>query len=552
MISTLRISNYAIIDDAEIRFSASMNTITGETGAGKSILLGALSFVLGERADSAVLFNRQKKCVVEAIFEIGNYGLQDFFKEADIDYADETVIRRELSDSGKSRAFINDTPVNLGILQQLADQLITIHSQHETLALGNSAFQRRVVDALANQEQALDNFKKTYGDWKLCSRQLKEAEQLFARANSEKDFISFQYEELAKIEFENINQDELENELNRLNHAEEIKNNLLLSAEILETGQQTVSEYLRTVINRLRQVAGYDQSLATYIERLESSAAELKDISRDLENKSEKIQSDPKRAEEIQATLHVIYKLQKKHDCNSVEMLVQLKNELGGKLAAFENSEEEIRRLSLESNKLHVSLLQAAKKISENRMKVFPQLESSVKKLLAEVGMAHAQLKVQNDFNPEKHLNENGADAIQFLFSANKGAALREIQKVASGGELSRLMLCIKSLLAKSVALPTLIFDEIDAGISGETAAQVGRILHGLSENHQLIAITHLPQIASKGDHHLFVYKETGQKTTHTKFRVLGKQERIQEIAKMLSGEKPTKAALETAKELLK
>lgn len=552
MLKTLRISNYAIINEAEISFSGSMNIITGETGAGKSILLGALSLVLGDRADSRVLFNREKKCIVEAVFDIRNYHLQSFFEEEEIDYEEETIIRRELSDNGKSRAFINDSPVNLNVLQGLADKLITIHSQHETLALGNSRFQLMVIDALAGNDKSLEDYKKLFQNWKQISKQLSEAENLFAKANAEKDFIEFQLNELNKIDFDEINQETLENELQQLNHAEEIKRNLIEGANQLENGQQTIIENIRSVIQLIRSIAKYNPEFEVYVDRLETASVEIKDIARDLSDRGDRTIADPARADEVQNLLSTIYKLQKKHQCNSVEELVALKNKLNAQLAAFESSEEEIEKLNKEKNKLHTSLLLAAKKISDKRTAVFPQLESSVKKLLGEVGMKDAALKVNHNYDPEKHLTDSGADTVQYLFSANKGSALQDINKVASGGELSRLMLCIKSLLAKTVALPTLIFDEIDTGISGETANKVGNILSGLAENHQLIAITHLPQIAARGEHHLFVYKETDTKTTYTKIRQLKKDERIIEIAKMLSGENPTKAALENAKELIK
>lgn len=529
-----------------------MNIITGETGAGKSILLGALSMVLGERADTRVLFNKEKKCIVEALFDIRNYGLEKYFVEDEIDYDEETIIRRELSDNGKSRAFINDTPVNLSVLQGLADKLITIHSQHETLALGNSRFQLMVIDALAGNEKSIEEYKQVFLNWKQVSRQLLEAENIFAKANAEKDFIEFQLNELNKIDFDDISQEALENELQQLNHAEEIKQNLLQGADLLENGQQTIVDSIRNVIQLMRSIAKYNSEFDSYVDRLEASSVEMKDIARDLNDRGERTIADPARAEEVQQLLSTLYKLQKKHQCNSVEELAAFKNNLSDQLAAFESSEEEIEKLTREKNKLYSTVQLQAKKISGKRIAVFPVLETAVQKLLAEVGMKDAVLKVHHVYDPEKHLTETGADAVQYLFSANKGSALQDISKVASGGELSRLMLCIKSLLAKTVALPTLIFDEIDTGISGETANKVGNILSGLSANHQLIAITHLPQIAARGEHHLFVYKETDSKTTHTKIRLLKKDERIREIAKMLSGENPTKAALENAKELIK
>ena len=551
MLKTLRISNYAIINEAEIHFSDKMNIITGETGAGKSILLGALSLILGDRADSKVLFSKEKKCVVEAEFEISHYGLKPFFEEENIDFEDLTIIRRELSDNGKSRAFINDTPVNLNVLQKLSDKLITIHSQHETMDLGDSVFQLTVIDALANSNELLNSYKTHFHNWKLCSKKLRETEQIASKALSEKDFIEFQYEELDKAELDAIDQPELEAELTQLTHAEEIKRNLIQSVELLENDAVNVSANLRLVITQLNAIAKYTPELESYIQRLESSYIEIKDITRDLENKAELVVANPTRSEEITQQLNILFRLQKKHNSNSTEELILLRDQLKEKLNIFSNSEEEIEKLKKEQNKLFVQTTLSAKKLSEKRSAVFDSLEKSVLKLLSEVGMKDALLKIDHEFDTEKFLSESGADHIQYLFSANKGSALQDIKKVASGGELSRLMLCIKSLLAKSVALPTLIFDEIDTGVSGEIANKVGNILVKLSANHQLIAITHLPQIASKGQHHLFVYKETNTKTTNTKLKVLNADERLTEIAKMLSGDKPTKAAMENAGELL-
>ncbi len=551
VLKTLRISNYAIINEAEISFSEKMNIITGETGAGKSILLGALGLVLGERATTGVLFNKDKKCVVEGVFDIGHYGLDDFFSEENIDYDAETIIRRELSDNGKSRAFINDTPVNLTVLQKLADKLVTVHSQHETLALGDSAFQLMVVDALAGTQDILSVYKEQYLNWKNISAQLAEAEAFAARSGAEKDFTEFQFRELENAELGSVDQAALENELSQLLHAEEIKKNLLQSAEILENGQGSIDDRLREVIAHLRNASKFSDAIEPFITRLTSVSIEIKDIARDLDIQSDAAIADPKRAELIQDKLSVLFRLQKKHNCTTVEALQELQDRLGEKLNAFVNSEETIERLKNEQSKAFVQLRLTAKKLSEKRVAQFSALETSVKALLTEVGMKDAVLKIEHVFDIEKNLQISGADHLQYLFSANKGSGLQDIKKVASGGELSRLMLCIKSLLAKSVALPTLIFDEIDTGVSGEVAHKVGNILVQLSENHQLIAITHLPQIAAKGNHHLYVYKETFGEATFTKLKVLNAKERHTEIAKMLSGENPTKAALENAGELL-
>ncbi|MBC8048366.1 MAG: DNA repair protein RecN [Fimbriimonadaceae bacterium] len=551
MLKTLRISNYAIINEVEIGFSADLNIITGETGAGKSILLGALSLITGERADSKVLFNKEKKCVVEAVFDIKNYHLESFFSAENIDHETETIIRRELTDNGKSRAFINDTPVTLNVLQQLADKLITIHSQHETLALGESRFQLTVIDALANTEKNLSEYKNDFYKWKEISKQLAEAETAAAKAITEKDFIEFQFNELENAQLDNINQPELENELQQLTHAEEIKKNIFSSVELLETAPGNIIDNLRSVILQLQSVLNYSSDLQQYPERLRTTSIELKDITRDLSAKADTISADPKRAEEINQILSIVFRLQKKHNLKTTEELVVLRDALNEKLFAFNSSEETIEKLKKEKRKLFVTLCIKAKKISDKRISVFASFEKQVQKLLDDVGMKDAAFIIQHTFDTEKYLTETGADIIQFLFSANKGSVPQDIKKVASGGELSRLMLSIKSLIAKSTALPTLIFDEIDTGVSGSVANKVGNILHQLSAQHQVIAITHLAQIASKGTHHLYVYKSSSASSTNTHIKLLNKEERLTEIATMLSGEKPSQSAIHTAKELL-
>lgn len=548
----LHITNYAIINAAEIQFSDGINIITGETGAGKSILLGALGLILGERADSRVLFTKENKCVVEGHFHIGAYALQPVFESLNIDYDPDTIIRRELLENGKSRAFINDTPVTLQALQQVAGKLVTIHSQHETLDLAQSAFQLTVVDALAQNDALRTAYRKHYQAWKACQAELEVAIELSSRAAKEKDFIQYQFEELEKAALDGIDQVQLENELSQLTHAEEIKRQLMTAYELLENGQQNMSEQLHTVLSGLRSVERYLPALENYIRRLESAQIELRDIARDLEDIGIRTQADPARSESVNQQLSAVYRMQKKHGVSQVADLINLRDKLAEQLQAFESSEQRITQLTLQRDKFYAQTTLAAKKLSTSRTAIFDTLEKQVKSLLGEVGMQDAVLKIHHQYDPDAWLSAAGADHIQFLFSANKGAALQDIKKVASGGELSRLMLCIKSLLAKSVALPTLIFDEIDTGVSGEVAHKVGNILLRLAGNHQLIAITHLPQIAAKGAHHLFVYKTTEGKFTHTHIRTLSTDERITEIAKMLSGEKPTKAAIENARELMK
>jgi DNA repair protein RecN (Recombination protein N) len=551
MLKTLRINNYALINAAEIEFSPALNIITGETGAGKSILLGALGLLTGLRADTKVLFSKEKKCIVEGVFDIRNYKLENFFAQENIDFDNETIIRRELISSGKSRAFINDTPVTLQLLQQLADKLITIHSQHETLALTDSRFQLMVIDALANTQTLADAFEQDFTAWKKARKQRQDAEELAAKAALEKDFISFQFAELYTAGLDNVRQQDLEEELQQLTHAEEIKKNIAVSTEALEEAPMNISDQLRTVIAQLQAVVNFAPALQSYIERLQSAAIEMKDISRDISNMGDKISADPNRAEEINQQLSVVYKLMKKHNCKNTAALITLRNILDEKLQGLQNSEDAIAHLRRLEEKLYAALCLQAKKLSDKRMSAFPDIEKQVEKLLKEVGMPGAIFTIKHQFDTDALLGATGADAIQFLFSANKGSAAQDIKQVASGGELSRLMLCLKSLIAKSTSLPTLIFDEIDTGVSGETANKVGNILSQLAGQHQVISITHLPQIASKGRHHLYVYKHSDKNATQTHFKLLNDSERITEIAKMLSGEKPSASAMNNARELL-
>lgn len=551
MLKTLRISNYALINKAEIHFDSAMNIITGETGAGKSILLGALNLITGARADAKVLFAKEKKCIVEAVFDLRNYELQAFFKQAEIDYENETIIRRELSENGKSRAFVNDSPVNLSVLQSLSDKLITIHSQHETLALSDSSFQLLVIDSLAGNANQLSEFKNFYKQWKKISEDIIEQEVYFAKALIEKDFIEFQLKELESFAIETINQEALESELIQLNHAEEIKTHLFAVLQLLENGQINVLDQLRAASNNLQSAGKYDVGINEYLERISSAALDLKDITFELSKKAEFISADPPRAEEINQILSHIFRLQKKHQVNDLQALLHLKTEMRQTLTNFEQSDEIIQALKEEQKKLFHKIKEHAILLSERRNKQFSSLEKKVKQILADAGMPDAIFSVKSEFDLEKNLNETGADTIHFLFSANKGSSALDIKKVASGGELSRLMLAIKSLLAASASLPTLIFDEIDTGVSGAIAGKVGNILMRLAQHHQVLVITHLPQIAGKGRHHLFVYKTSDSQSTITQFKLLNKKDRLQEIAKMLSGENPSNAALKTAAELL-
>lgn len=550
MLRKLNISNYAIIENAEIDFSAGLNIITGETGAGKSILLGALGLLLGARADSKILFKNSGKCIIEGLFFLKGYELQEFFENADIDYADETIIRRELHETGKSRAFINDTPVTLAVLNQLADNLIQIHSQHETLALADSKFQLMVIDSLASTNKLLPAYQKLFNAWKASEQLLKDAIENAAKAERDKDYIEFQLNELIAAKLEDINQEELENTLQQLTHAEEIKRGVFETLQLLQDAEFNTIDLMRDATSKLQSIRKFAPDLESSIQRLESNKIELQDIASELTQQADKISADPNALETIQNTLDSLYHLQKKHNVASVIALIEIQQNFQTQFSQIENASDNISALRKQVSQQLKDVVEHAKSISDLRKKQFTPFEKNVAQLLKEVGMQSAVLKVDHQFSTEQ-LNKHGGDNIQFTFSANPGSALQDIKKVASGGELSRLMLSIKSLIAKNTALPTLIFDEIDSGVSGDTAMKVGVILEKLSVNHQVIAITHLPQIAAKGNHHLKVFKQIEKNNTTTHLRLLNKEDRIHEIALMLSGENPSKAAFENAKELM-
>jgi DNA repair protein RecN (Recombination protein N) len=549
MLQQLFIQNYAIIDELEIKFSGKMNIITGETGAGKSIIIGALNLILGERADSTALVNKEKKCIIEGSFNAeGRKAIKSFLKENDLDAENELVVRREISGAGKSRAFINDTPVNLSQLQQLSSLLVDLHQQFDTLELTENDFQREVLDALAGHAAIIDEYRVTYRQWQQAQKEwehLKEQKQQF---DKEADYNSFQYKELEEAGFKENELEDIDTELKMLNNAEGIKATLNKVYTDLQETENPIVQQLKSLLNQLSAYSSYHADLPGLLQRLQTAQIELKDVADEVDRISSHINYDPQKVEELNDRLSLGYKLQKKHGVNSTNELLTIQQQLEEKLQAVLNIDEAIQQKEKETNKLLTDANKAAGKISEGRKKQAKPLEEKVNKLLAQVGMPNAKLKVEVKQIP---LNSFGADTIEFLFDANKSGQFQPVRKVASGGELSRLMLCIKSLVAQSVDLPTMIFDEIDTGISGEAARQVGIIMKELAAQRQVICITHQPQIAGKADAHYFVYKEIVKDAVKTNIRQLSTEERITAIAKMLSGEKPTAAAMENAREMV-
>lgn len=557
MLQKLSINNYAIIDELDIDFSGSLNIITGETGAGKSIIIGALGLILGERADTSVLVNKEKKCVVEGLFTVtGKKEIQSFFEKNDFDLNDDLVIRREIGVSGKSRAFINDTPVVLSQLNELSSLLVDLHQQFDSLELGKTDFQREVLDALAGQGALLDKYRKKYNEWQNFRKQEEILRQEKLHFDKEFDYNQFQYKELEEAGFRENELEELDAELKLLNNSEGIKAALTKVYAELNAGENPVAQQLKTLLNHLQPYSTYHPDLPIMLQRIRSAQIELQDIAEETERISNHVNYDPGKIEQIHERLSVGYRLQKKHGVQTTNELLQIKKQLEEKLQAVLNIDSQIQQKQKETEVLFAESNQIALKISEGRKKQVKPLENAVNKLLAQVGMPNAKLKVEI---ADTSLNISGIDGIEFLFDANlpegetgRGSHFQPVRKVASGGELSRLMLCIKSLVAQSIDLATLIFDEIDTGISGEAARQVGIIMKELSAKRQVICITHQPQIAGKADAHFFVYKEIVKNSVKTNIRQLTTEERITAIARMLSGEKPTAAAIENAREMVR
>lgn len=549
MILSLYIKNYAIIEELEMDFSKGLTIITGETGAGKSILLGALGLILGRRADTKSLFQEDKKCVVEAVFNVAKYDLAPFFETNELDYEKETVIRREIAPSGKSRAFINDTPVNLKLLQQLSENLVDLHQQFDTLDIHNVSFQLRMVDALADNEALLSKYRQDFRRYQRDKKHLSELIEKNENASREIDFLTFQLKEFNDAELSIGEQEELEGELSKLINAEEIKSRLFEAYRYLSESEPSILGQLKELEVSINQIIDFHPSLKKVMGKFESLSLELQEVANDFEKIAEGTEYNPERIEEIKGRLDLVYKLQNKHQANTIEDLINIQEKIEGQLTEFSDLSSEIEQLQEKINTSEQSLYQVAEKLSKRRQSVVGSFEKRVHKLLKQLAMEHSQLKVE--ILPLDFLTPTGTDQVEFLFAPNKGSRFESIKRVASGGEISRLTLCIKSLVASSIPLPTLIFDEIDSGISGDVAIKMGNILRKLSNVHQVAVITHSPQVASKADTHYFIYKKTGKFDTKAKVRKLTSDERIRAIATMLSQNPPSESAIENAKELL-
>ena len=549
MLQHLHIQNYAIIEDLKIEFSDRLNIITGETGAGKSILMGALGLILGDRADTNVLLNREKKCCIEGIFsKVTAPGIADFLQRNDLENEPELLLRREIASNGKSRAFINDTPVSLQQIRELAAILVDLHRQFDTLALGEADFQREVLDALTRQPELLQQYKTVFHQWASYKKELDQLIAHEAQAAKERDYQQYLLDELTSLALKPMELENIDQELTVLNNAGNIQQTIDRISFLLRDAETPLLPQLKQSTQLLQSYANLLPALASLSERLQSVHIELGDIADELQKIKDQCQVDESRTDFINQRLSDGYKLYKKHGVKTTNELLEIQQALSTTLANAEKKVEQRVALEKSAEESRQALVKLADRLSAERKKVALPFEKEVKRLLTRVGMPNASIQVQiNNSKP----NETGADQIDFLFDANQSGRMESLKKVASGGELSRLMLCIKSLVADSIELPTLIFDEIDTGISGEAARQVGMIMKEMTATRQLICITHQPQIAGKADAHFWVYKEASGSTIHTGIRRLNEEERIKAIASMLSGEEPTAAALANARELI-
>ncbi|MES2381716.1 MAG: DNA repair protein RecN [Bacteroidota bacterium] len=551
MLQKLNIKNYAIIKQVDIEFHKNFNIITGETGAGKSILMGALGLILGDRADAKSIMTDEDKCVIEAQYFIKSYKLKPYFSANELDYDDVCIVRREITSNGKSRAFINDTPVTLNQLKDLGSLLIDIVSQHETLALNDNAFQLSVIDAIADHEDVLNNYKNNFQQYKKAEKYLAELMEREAKSKQDEDYFQFILNELVEANLQENEQQELELQLSILSNAEQIKEATYNAYAGLDVAEQNIIDQLRAIKNTITPVAKHNILIVDLAQRVEQSIVELKDIAAELDGISEKTNADPKELERVEERLQLLFALQKKHRVANNAELLALQQKLENDLLQIGSLQHEIEIKQTELTLLKNSLTNSAQTISSKRASVKTQVEQKVKLLLAQVAMPDASLQINQTVLATEQMNINGIDKIEFMFSANKGSAFQPISKVASGGELSRLMLCIKSLISEKVSLPSIVFDEIDTGISGEAALKVSQVLQKHASKHQIIAITHLPQIAAKADAHFNVYKQNIGNKTVSNIKLLNKSEQINEIAVMLSGNNPTDQVVLAAKELM-
>lgn len=551
MLRSLYIQNYALIEKLDIRFDSGFSVITGETGAGKSIILGAIGLLLGQRADVKSIRKGATKCVIEAHFDVSAYGMKPFFEANELEYEDECILRRELYASGKSRAFINDTPASLAQMKELGELLIDVHSQHQNLLLNKEGFQLNVLDLLAHDEAELAAYQKLYNDWRQARQDL---EKLVARAEqsrADEDYIRFQLEQLEEANLTDGEQEELEQEAEMLTHAEDIKAGLYRAGQALNADEGSVLEALKDCQNTMMGLRSVFAPAGELADRLDSVYIELKDISQEVADKEEEVEFNPARLDEVNARLNLIYSLQQKHRVDTVKALLSLQENYALQLSAITSSDEDIARLEARVKELFTQVTAQAQVLTEARTRAAREVERQMAARLVPLGMPNVRFQVE--IGTRKEPGVHGADTVNFLFSANKNGVLQSISQVASGGEIARVMLSVKAMIAGAVKLPTIVFDEIDTGVSGEIADRMADIMQEMGDNdRQVISITHLPQIAARGRAHYKVYKEDNEVETNSHIRRLTDDERVEELAHMLSGATLTEAALNNARALLK
>lgn len=549
MLKRLYISNFALINEMDVSFPGKLTVITGETGAGKSIFLEALGLVLGKRADTAALQNKSKKCIIEAEFEIKGLDLAGFFSENELEHDPHIILRREINAEGKSRSFLNDTPVGLNILKLLSEKIIDIHSQHQTLLLNQANFQLEIVDAFAGTLELYKNYKNDFLKLSRLSASLKALQEQESQAKKELDYFQFLFNELEEAGLKEGQLKQLEEESLSLENAETIKSTLVNASTTITGGENNLIQTIAVLKQQLQLITKYNKDYSQFFERINSVYIELKELAADIDSAEESVTFNQVKLDEVNSKMDKINRLLKKHGVSSEENLLTAKTEIEDKLAQFSSLETQIEKTAKQINELKKNCTAQANKLSLLRKGSVSGIENNVKQLLSDLSIPNANFKIE--IKPQSELSSTGLDEVQFLFSANKGTALNELHKVASGGELSRLMLSLKSLLATKKELPTIIFDEIDTGVSGDVADKIGNILSRMGKSMQVVTITHLPQIASKGAHHLFVYKKDDEERTSSFIKELDKDDRVTEIAKMLSTGTPTQSALKNAKELL-
>ncbi|WKK64870.1 DNA repair protein RecN [Lutimonas zeaxanthinifaciens] len=549
MLSSLSIKNYALIENLKVDFKSGLSIITGETGAGKSILLGGLALVLGKRADNSLVYDKAKKCVIEADFQIENYHLQNFFEANDLDYDSIVIIRREILPNGKSRAFINDTPVNLTILNDLSSRLIDIHSQHETLQLADAGYQYHIIDSLAGNEKLLEDYQRTYRELRTIEKELERIKINQAEARKEYDYHLFLWEELEKANLKPDEQEILEKELEKLSHVEEIKAKLSEIIGLSERESMGTLSQLSEMSQSLNRISAYSELYESLYGRLESLLIEFKDILGEIENENDQLVYDPGLMEEVDERLQLIYNLQKKHLVQDVTSLIEVRDQYKVKIEGVEHAEEHIEDILKEIRTIENQLKQLGGRLYQSRVKAIPEFISLMENTLKRLEMKNTRLSI--NLEKSKEFLFNGQDRLTFLMSSDKGKTYETLKKVASGGEMSRIMLAVKSILSDYSDLPAIIFDEIDSGVSGEVSNRIAEVMQKMSENMQVITITHLPQVAAKGHHHFKVFKKEVKTGISSNIKLMNEDERLVELAEMLGGSKLSESALAHARQLL-